>query len=94
MSKPAVHIVKRATAHSEPYDERKVYASVYASCLSVRTPAGEAELTAAKVCEDIAPWLHTKQEVTSADIRRRAAIHLNVYNPHAAYIYLHHRVMA
>jgi hypothetical protein len=87
------HIVKRAKGHSEAYDERKLYASVYASCLSVRTPAGEAELTASRVCKDIAPWLSAKAEVTSADIRRKASTHLKVYNPDAAYMYEQHRIM-
>lgn len=79
--------------HSEPYDERKLYASVYAACLCIRTPAGEAELTAARICQDIAPWLAKKTEVTSFDIRRKAAEHLHVYNPDAAYMYLRHRVI-
>ncbi len=88
------HIVKRTPRHSEPFDERKLYASIYASCLSVRTPVGAAELTAEKICQDITPWLTVKDEVTSADIRRRAAEHLTVYNPHAAYIYKHHRLIS
>lgn len=88
------HIVKRTQGHSEPYDERKLYASVYASCLGVRTPVGEAELTAEHVCKDIAPWLESKQEITSADIRRKAADHLQIYNPHAAYLYKHHRLIS
>ena len=88
------HIVKRAPGHSESYDERKLYASIYASCLSVRTPEGEAELTADRVCRDIDPWISNKQEVTSGDIRRKAAEHLTVYNAHAAYMYKHHRVIS
>lgn len=87
------HIVKRTPNHTEPYDERKLYASVYAACLCVRTPPGEAELTAERICKDIAPWLATKPEVTSADIRRKAAHHLQVYNPDAAYMYLRHRII-
>lgn len=87
------HIVKRSKNHSEPYDERKLYASIYASCLSVRTPVGEAELTAEQVCRDLRPWLETKQEVTSADIRRKASQHLNVYNPHASLTYKHYRII-
>ena len=83
-------IVKRRPNHLEPYDERKLYASVYASCLCVRTPTGEAELTADRVCKDMIPWLHKKAEVTSRDIRLRAVEHLQVYNPHAAYMYKHH----
>lgn len=80
------HIVKRAR-HVEAYDKRKLFASIYASCLSVRTPAGEAELTAERICKDIIPWLSSKVEVTSADIRRRAAKHFVIYNPDAAYMY-------
>lgn len=94
MGKPNTHIVKRSPGHAEPYDERKLYASVYAACLSVRTPPGEAELTAAKICQDIAPWLHTKPEITSLDIRSRAYEHFKIYNPDAAYMYLHHRLLA
>lgn len=87
------HIVKRLPGHSEPYDERKLYASVYAACLSVRTPAGEAEITAAKVCQDVAPWMAKKTEITSNDIRHQAQQHLRVYNPDAAYMYLRHCII-
>jgi len=87
------HIVKRSPGHSEPFDERKLYASIYASCLALRTPVGSAEITADKVCRDMSPWLENKPEVTSADIRRHAAVHLAAYHPNAAYIYKHHRLM-
>ena len=39
------HIVKRA-GRTEPYDVRKLYASVYSACLSVREHPGAAELIA------------------------------------------------
>lgn len=84
------HIVKRG-GHTEPYDERKLYGSIYSSCIAVREPAATAELVAAKVCEDIAAWLGNKHEVTSADIRRMAATALHAYNQDAAWIYRHHR---
>jgi transcriptional regulator NrdR family protein len=87
------HVVKRMPGHSEPYDERKLYASIYAACLVMRTPVGEAEITAAKVCKDIQPWLQNKTEVTSTDIRHKAADHLKLYNPDAAYMYVRHRAM-
>lgn len=86
-------IVKRTPNYSEPYDERKLYASVYAACLSVRTPVGEAELTAERICKDIAPWLSGKQELTSHDIRTKTANNLKIYNPDAAYMYLRHRII-
>lgn len=94
MGNVKTNIVKRSPGHSEPYDERKLYASIYASCLSVRTPTGEAELTAAKICQDIEPWLHTKPEITSLDIRTHAYEHFKIYNPDAAYMYLRHRIIA
>lgn len=94
MSAKSVVIVKRMPGHNEPYDERKVYASVYAACLSVRTPTGEAELTAACVCRDLLPWLKNKVEITSRDIRHQACAHLKVYNPNAAYMYLRHRIIS
>jgi hypothetical protein len=88
------HIVKRSPNYTEPYDERKLYASVYAACLCVRTPAGEAELTAERVCLEVAPWVASKAEVTSKDIRHKAAIALKIYNPDAAYMYERHRILA
>lgn len=93
MAKPTTHIVKRTPHYTEPYDERKLYASVYAACLSVRTPVGSAELTAARVCGDVTPWIDDKSELTSGDIRRKTSECLQVYNPDAAYMYLRHRLI-
>ena len=82
-------IVKRHK-HIEPYDPYKLLRSIYASCLAVRTPAGEAEITAKRVERDVAIWARKKPEITSHDIRVRAAELLHTYNPNAAYIYKHH----
>jgi len=84
------HIVKRA-GHSEEYDQRKLYASIFAACNAVRVPAGEAELVAERVVVDVEKWLEPKSEVTSNDIHRVAAQNFKVYNPDAAWIYEHHR---
>lgn len=86
------HIVKRA-GHTESYDERKLYGSIYAACLSVREHPGSAELIAQEVSKDVGQWLEAKHEVTSNDIRRAAAESLKVINPDAAHMYLHHRVI-
>lgn len=86
------HIVKRA-GHAEKYDNRKLYASVYSACLSVREPAGSAELIAERVVKDVDHWISHKHEVTSNDIRRQASKHLHAYHEDAAYIYHHHRVI-
>lgn len=86
------HIVKRNN-RSETYDERKLYASIYASCLSVREPENAAELIAEKVCGDVGEWLQHKSEVSSADIRKEASTFLETLNPNAAFLYQHHRII-
>lgn len=86
------HIVKRA-GHTEKYDQRKLYASVYFACMTVREPEGSCELIAEAVCKDVAHWLSHKHEVTANDIRSQAAKHLKGYHPEAAYMYLHHRII-
>jgi transcriptional regulator NrdR family protein len=86
------HIVKRK-GHTEPYDEKKVYASTFAACQSVREPVGGSELIAEKVMKEVNSWISKKHEVTANDIRRQAAKHLNVYNPDAAHMLLHQRVV-
>lgn len=82
------HIVKRA-GHTESFDERKLYASIFSACIAVRVPVGEAELVAAKVSEEVIEDLGDKYEITSNDIFHKASKHLAGYNPDAGYIYEH-----
>lgn len=87
------HIVKRA-GHTEPFDERKLYASIYAACTAVRENQATAEMIADKVCKEIGDWLNKKHEVTSHDIRIHASEHLKAYNDDAAWLYKHHRIIS
>lgn len=84
------HIVKR-TGHTEVYDSKKLYASVYASCLSVRETAQTAEMIAEKVTASIDTWIERKTEVTSLDITNNAYKYMIPYNEDAAWMYKHHR---
>ena len=86
------HVIKR-TGKSEVFDERKLYASIYATCLSVHELPKTAELTAQKVNNQVIAWLAKKTEVTSYDIRQAAGKFLTDINHHAGYLYLHHRIM-
>jgi transcriptional regulator NrdR family protein len=79
--------------HIEPYDEQKLIRSIYASCLAVRTPAGEAEITAKRVTGEVGIWIQKKLELTSHDIRIQASNSLHKYNPHAAYLYKNHGIV-
>lgn len=83
-------IVKRA-GHKENYDSRKVYASVYSACLTVRVHPGEAELVADKVSQHLNAWVTDKKEVTSHGIHLKVAEVLYGLNPDAAYMYHSHK---
>ena len=90
----AIDIVKRAGRRpSESFDPNKLHTSVRAACLSVRTPDGEADMTAWAVTDAVILWLATRPEVTSDDLRRIAGKHLTVYHPEAAYLYEQHRTI-
>lgn len=89
----AIDIIKRKGKRpSERFARDKLHASIVAACLSVRTPEGQAEITAKKVCDGVIIWLETKPEVTSDDIRRIASQHLERFHPEAAYLYQQHRI--
>lgn len=86
------NIIKRVGQY-QTYDQQKLYNSVRSACLAVHTPQGEAEFTADLVARAITPWLKLRDEITSLDIRHHAADLLKTYNPDAAYLYLHHRII-
>ncbi|HET6746789.1 MAG TPA: ATP cone domain-containing protein [Candidatus Saccharimonadales bacterium] len=87
-------IIKRSgKRESEQFQRSKLHASVVAACLSVRSPEGEAESIANRVCEQVTSWLNQKPEVTSEDVRRKASEALAVLHPEAAYLYKHHQLV-
>lgn len=86
------HVVKRSST-VEGYDERKLYASIFAACLSVHETTQTAELVADKVSSKVGIWISSRSEVTSNDIRKKASEFLEQINPHASYLYAHHRII-
>ena len=94
MTTKAIDVVKRRGKRAtEPFDRDKLHASVYAACLSVRSPEGQARQTAEHVCRVVEAWSANKHVITSEDIRRQAAKALAPRHPEAAYLYQHHRVI-
>ena len=90
----AIDIIKRGGYRpTESFQRDKLYASIHAACLSVRSPDGVAKNTADNVCDAVIIWLETKPEATSADLRRKAAETLESFHPEAAYLYKHHRLV-
>jgi hypothetical protein len=94
MTGKAIDIIKRGGHRpTETFERTKLHASIRAACLSVRSPEGVAQSTADNVCDAVTLWLETKPEVTSADLRRKAAETLESFHPEAAYLYKHHRLV-
>lgn len=94
MSGKAIDVVKRAGARpTEAFDRTKLHRSIHAACLSVRSAEGQADDVAQKVCDIFLIWCDNKPEITSNDIRRQAAIALEIFHPEAAYLYKTHRTI-
>lgn len=89
--KPASYILHGH--ESEPFNALLLHESILQACLSVHTPEGEAHSTAERVCKHVIDWLIPKTEVTSQDVRRKAASELSTYQPEAAYMYENSEMM-
>jgi len=87
------HIVKRK-GHIHVFDERKIYASCYAACLSAHIPHVEAEKICGNVCSGIKKWIMPKNRVTSDQIFKEVGRLMKKYNKDAAFMYLTHRDIA
>lgn len=85
-----IHIVKRE-GHKQEFDERKLYASVYAACIVAHIQTEEAESIANLVTREVNSWIKDKEEVSSSEIFEQAAQELAHLNHHAAFMYRTHR---
>jgi transcriptional regulator NrdR family protein len=85
-----VHIIKRR-GHLQEFDERKIYASVYAACLVARTDEEMAEATANLVVKQLKEWIITKSHLTSHEILKKVIEELDQLNKEASFIYRTHR---
>ncbi len=84
------HLVKRK-GHTEIFDDRKIYASVYAACLSLRMTQEEGELIAEMVTSEVADVVKDFHEVDAHTIHKHVVVSLNKFNPDAAYLYDTHK---
>lgn len=85
-----MHIVKRK-GHKQEFDERKVYASVFAACLSAHVLHEEAENISGLVTREVKKWIEDKDEVTSGQLSKQGAEELEHLNKEAAFMYKTHR---
>lgn len=83
-------VVKRK-GHSEDFDEKKVYASIYWACKSSHLEAPHCELIAEKVTERLKQKLSIKREIDSNEIFEFVSNELEKHHKDAAYMYKTHR---
>lgn len=83
-------IVKRK-GHKEAFDERKLYASVFAACMTLRMSDEEAETISHMVTDDVKKVIAKKKELTSHILQAEAEKSLKKYHPEAAYMYSTHK---
>ncbi len=84
------HIVKRR-GHKQEFDERKLYASIYAACLSANVEKEEAAAVSNLVVKEVKEWLEEKEEMTSDQIFKKVGEELGHLNKDAAFMYITHR---
>ena len=82
-------IVKRK-GHTEEFDEKKVYGSVYAACASAHYDESKCEAIAGAVTKKIKLFVKNKKRVDSSEIRKRVGSELKKKEEELAFFYEHH----
>lgn len=88
-----IDVVKQGKRPAEEFNPEKLHQSIVATCLSIKTPEGQAEQIARTVTLGVMNWCETRPEITSADIRRRALYILKDIHPDAAYLFEHYKTI-
>ena len=82
-------IVKRK-GHTEEFDERKVYASVYAACASAHYDETKCEKIADAVAKTIKKLVKNKKSMQSLEIRKKIEAELEMKDKELAFYYEQH----
>ncbi len=88
--RPKPLVVKRR-GHNEPFDERKVYGSIYASCASCDIKERECEKLAEQVVSELKKTISGRNEINSTEIFGLVISILAKYHEDAAFMYQAHR---
>ncbi len=93
--KSAEHCVIKRAGHKEAYDERKVYGSVYAACLSVNESEKKCEAVAGAIAKKISAWVGAGAKkgicVDTRQIAKKVAAEIKKRDKDAAFMYETHR---
>ncbi len=83
-------VVKRR-GHEENFDERKLYASCYAACLSASINHAKAEKICESIVAEIKKIIKTKACISSDEIFSKTIKILKKHDENAAFMYETHR---
>lgn len=83
-------IVVKRKRKREKFDERKVYASVYAACASAQYSEKKCEKTAEEICKKVKTFIRNKKQIGSYDIRKKITDLLRKKSKELAYYYEEH----
>lgn len=86
-----MNIIIKRRGHKEPFDERKLYASIYSACLTTHHRKEDAERMSEAVTKSIKEWLVGKNEVDSGTLFAEAAHELEKLSKDAAFMFVTHR---
>ena len=84
------HIIKRK-GHAQAFDERKLYASCFAACLSTHLKKEDAEKLSEDITNDIKAWIALIPESTSDQVFQKTVEFLKNKNPDVSFMYETHR---
>ena len=79
-------VVKRK-GHTEDFDEKKVYGSVYAACASAHYDEMQCEKTAGEATKEVKKLLKNKKEILSTEIRKKIKSELKKKDEELAFFY-------
>jgi transcriptional regulator NrdR family protein len=82
-------IVKRR-GHTEKFDQRKVYASIYSACEAAHHSEDYAEKTADHLTNKIIKWLANKKQIDAVKIRDKVKAELLKKDKTCAFYYEQH----
>ncbi len=84
-------VVVKRRGKTEPFDEKKVYGSVYAACMDCAIGEKQCENVAAKIVADLKKFLKNKKEINSTEIFGFVIQKLAKEHEAAAFMYQTHR---
>ena len=89
IAKDGITIVKRK-GHTEKFDDKKVYASVYAACASAHYHEGKCEQMSSMVLKSINNFVKGKKQISSGQIRKKIMLELKKKDGDLVFYYEHH----